>query len=276
MRSGRRVRTGFSSSADSRDSADWHKSQDELCKEYDRSRETFAKHYRQRYPELVRPPIWVACELMTLGHLSRWLKNLAKPDDRQRIADHYGLDERVLLSFAHHLTVVRNHCAHHGRVWNRRFALRFTLPTKKPRHIASAFNPGEPQLIYNTLTMLAYLLDPLVDVLVARHIPRARAIALVFITACALVVGVFLSFVPQVVGEARLCLFMEVDVAAEKIRLTKEAARLEGEIVKANGKLGNEAFVAKAPPAVIEQEKKRVADFGATLDKIRQQLQRLG
>jgi valyl-tRNA synthetase len=79
-----------------------------------------------------------------------------------------------------------------------------------------------------------------------------------------------------VVGEARLCLFMEVDVAAEKIRLTKEAARLEGEITKANGKLSNEAFVAKAPPAVIEQEKKRVADFGATLDKIRQQLQRLG
>ncbi|MGV0985268.1 MAG: valine--tRNA ligase [Limnohabitans sp.] len=79
-----------------------------------------------------------------------------------------------------------------------------------------------------------------------------------------------------VVGEARLCLFMEVDVAAEKIRLAKEATRLEGEITKANAKLGNEAFVAKAPPAVIEQEKKRVSDFGATLDKIRQQLQRLG
>jgi valyl-tRNA synthetase len=79
-----------------------------------------------------------------------------------------------------------------------------------------------------------------------------------------------------VVGEARLCLFMEVDVAAEKIRLTKEATRLEGEITKANGKLGNEAFVAKAPPAVIEQEKKRVADFTATVEKIHQQLQRLG
>ncbi len=79
-----------------------------------------------------------------------------------------------------------------------------------------------------------------------------------------------------VVGEARLCLFIEVDVAAEKIRLTKEAARLEGEIAKANAKLGNEAFVAKAPPAVLDETKKRVADFGATLDKIRQQLQRLG
>ena len=79
-----------------------------------------------------------------------------------------------------------------------------------------------------------------------------------------------------VVGEARLCLFMEIDVAAEKVRLSKEVARLEGEITKANSKLSNEAFVAKAPPAVIEQEKKRVADFTATLAKVREQSQRLG
>lgn len=138
---------------------EWQKNQAELLKEYQRSRETFAKHYRESYPALTTPPIWVTCELMTLGHLSRWLKNLAQPADRQAIANNYGLDERVLTSFAHHLTVVRNHCAHHGRVWNRRFALRFTLPTKKPKEIASAFNPGEPQLLYNTLTMLAYLLD---------------------------------------------------------------------------------------------------------------------
>jgi len=79
-----------------------------------------------------------------------------------------------------------------------------------------------------------------------------------------------------VVGEARLALFVEIDVTAEKARLSKEAARLEGEITKANAKLGNEAFVAKAPPAVIDQEKKRVADFGATLIRIQEQLARLG
>jgi valyl-tRNA synthetase len=78
-----------------------------------------------------------------------------------------------------------------------------------------------------------------------------------------------------VVGKARLCLFMEVDVAAEKIRLSKEVARLEGEIGKANGKLSNEAFVAKAPPAVIDQERKRVADFEATLSKMKAQLLQL-
>ena len=78
-----------------------------------------------------------------------------------------------------------------------------------------------------------------------------------------------------VVGEARICLHMQVDVAAEKLRLGKEAARLEGEIAKANNNLGNEAFVAKAPPVVIEQARKRVADFVATLAKVQDQLARL-
>jgi len=78
-----------------------------------------------------------------------------------------------------------------------------------------------------------------------------------------------------VVGTARLCLHIEVDVAAERARLGKEMARLQAEIAKAQGKLANEAFVAKAPPAVIEQEKKRLAEFTATLTKVRDQLARL-
>jgi len=79
-----------------------------------------------------------------------------------------------------------------------------------------------------------------------------------------------------VVGDAHLCLFMEIDVAAEKARLSKEAARIEGELTKANGKLSNQAFVAKAPPAVIDQERKRIADFTVTLERLKQQLARLG
>jgi valyl-tRNA synthetase len=79
-----------------------------------------------------------------------------------------------------------------------------------------------------------------------------------------------------VVGATRLCLYMEIDVAAEKARLTKEAERLRTELAKANGKLANESFVSKAPPAVIEQERRRIADFTATLEKIQDQLRRLG
>jgi valyl-tRNA synthetase len=79
-----------------------------------------------------------------------------------------------------------------------------------------------------------------------------------------------------VVGATRLCLYMEIDVAAEKARVSKEIERIRGELAKANGKLANEAFVAKAPPAVIEQERKRIAEFSATLEKLLEQLKRLG
>jgi valyl-tRNA synthetase len=78
-----------------------------------------------------------------------------------------------------------------------------------------------------------------------------------------------------VVGETRLCLFIEVDIEAEKARLQKEAARLDNEITRAGVKLSNEAFVAKAPPQVIAQERLRVEEFTAMLAKVRAQLAHL-
>ena len=58
-------------------------------------------------------------------------------------------------------------------------------------------------------------------------------------------------------------------------RIAKEIARLEGEITKANAKLSNESFVARAPAAVVAQEKERLANFSATVDKLKPQLAKL-
>ncbi|WP_251864476.1 valine--tRNA ligase [Achromobacter sp. Marseille-Q4962] len=80
----------------------------------------------------------------------------------------------------------------------------------------------------------------------------------------------------QVVGGSRLMLRVEIDVAAERARLDKEIARLEGEMAKANGKLSNASFVERAPAAVVAQEKARVAQFGETLQKVREQRIKLG
>jgi valyl-tRNA synthetase len=78
-----------------------------------------------------------------------------------------------------------------------------------------------------------------------------------------------------IVGNYRLMLKIEVDRDAEKARLEKEIARIEGEMIKAQAKLANASFVDKAPAKVVEQEKERLANFGATLDKLRMQLGRL-
>ena len=80
----------------------------------------------------------------------------------------------------------------------------------------------------------------------------------------------------SVVGDFELMLKVEIDVAAECERLDKEIARLSNEIVKAQAKLDNASFVARAPVAVVEQEKKRVSDFGTTLTQLTEQRRKLG
>ena len=81
-----------------------------------------------------------------------------------------------------------------------------------------------------------------------------------------------------VVGAMRVLIPLAglIDVDAEKTRLAKEISRIEGEIKKCEGKLGNANFVANAPAEVVAQERQRIADWGIQLTALREQVRKLG
>lgn len=129
-----------------------------LKKSVKHSKETFIQHLTNKYEEEL-PPIWAIVEIMTFGQLSKWYSNIKSGSDRNEIANKYNLDEVILTSFLHHISTIRNVCAHHSRLWNREFTFTFKLPKRGPDSIIYSHNTENIRKIYNTLVMLAGLLD---------------------------------------------------------------------------------------------------------------------
>jgi len=140
----------------------YEKTLSKLKAEIDRNRsEIFINHHLDKYSEEL-PPIWVSVEVMTMGQISNWYSNVKDRKYRQIIAKYYGLDEKILSSFLHHLTIVRNTSAHHSRVWNRKFTIDFILPNF-PKELNEKFNLSSKKYIYNTLVMCEYLMNIISD-----------------------------------------------------------------------------------------------------------------
>ena len=128
-----------------------------------RSREEFIKHLTGKYEEL-QPPIWAVVELMTMGQLSKWFSNIQTRKDRQSISQIYQLDEKIMCSFCEHLSLVRNHAAHHARLWNRDFTKIPMLPRQGEAELINSLytttgNDRQLRKLYNTFVMLAYLMN---------------------------------------------------------------------------------------------------------------------
>ena len=150
----------------------WQSNLESLEKEIRRSDEVFIRHLTSTYSEPL-PPVWAVCEVTSLGLLSRWYANLKPMGTRTAIASVYGLDQRVFESWLHHLTLVRNVCAHHSRLWNREFPVTPMLP-QRPSSFASQFQ-GHSRKLYNALLMLLHCMDRIAP----SHHWRRRLISLI-------------------------------------------------------------------------------------------------
>jgi abortive infection bacteriophage resistance protein len=135
----------------------WHKNLGVLMREVNKSDEEFILHHKSRYVEPL-PPVWVVVEVVSFGLLSKLFDNLKPRPTREAIAEGYGVDDTILISWLRHLTLIRNTGAHHARLWNREFIVTPKLIKKKPEILAGIFNPLSRRL-YNTLILLLFLLD---------------------------------------------------------------------------------------------------------------------
>ena len=142
-----------------KDREEFHRNLSKLAGDVGSSRETYMKHYRERYDSPAIPPAWMVAEMMSFGQLSRWYSNISDRALRNRIADPLGLPETVLVPLVRHVTDIRNICAHHGRLWNRGF-LQPPKLAQKPNDLRDSLDSNAnqaPAKLYNGLTMVAHV-----------------------------------------------------------------------------------------------------------------------
>ncbi len=150
---------GYLSASLYADRKQFHDNFSRLARDVGSSPETYIDHYRRTYDDPAMPPVWMVAEMMSFGQLSRWLSSLRSRPLRNQIAAPLGVSEKVLVPIIKHLSTVRNTCAHHGRLWNRGFLIRPSLPHKPANLAATLESPGPgPALIYNTLVLIIFLL----------------------------------------------------------------------------------------------------------------------
>ena len=132
---------------------------DEMKIEIERSKETFIMHFQKKYGDChAVPPLWMLCEIMSFGKMLT-LFNGVDDEIRRIIAREYGVEDIILKSWLGAINVIRNICAHHGRLWNRELGFKPMIPQKKK--YPQWHNPVTVlnNRIFGILTVLKYLLN---------------------------------------------------------------------------------------------------------------------
>lgn len=138
--------------------ADYTRWLEDINKEIGRSKETFVKHFKVKYGD-THPflPLWMAGEIMPFGGTMTMYRGVSD-DVKKRIAAYYSVSDEVLTSWLHTINVVRNICAHHGRLWNRELGVKPIIPRKQkyPQWHDPVVIPQNR--IFGVLTILRYFL----------------------------------------------------------------------------------------------------------------------
>ena len=128
-------------------------------KEVGRSKERYIREHFRKYTDPDLPPVWKALEVISLGELSKLFNNFSESQLKRDVAHEFELNHhKFLYSWLESLTSLRNHCAHHARVWNRAYPLKPATPPVMPNKWLTNFAFREESL-YVQLCCIAYWLN---------------------------------------------------------------------------------------------------------------------
>lgn len=112
--------------------AKFNKTKSLIDTELNKSKEDFILHFKEKYSNPY-PPAWILVETLPLGVITRIYENLKNNRLKKVIAQHYGLTVPVFSSWFTVITLTRNSCCHHARVWNKQYAICPVIPRRLPR-----------------------------------------------------------------------------------------------------------------------------------------------
>lgn len=153
-----------------------------IRKEVKRSGEAFIKHYYATYSSPALPPAWMVLEVVSFGTLSKLLSHL-RPAITNDVARFFGVGQPVLVSWISALCNMRNRCAHHSRVWNRKLTVRPMLAIKQPvaTWLANASTLPNAEL-YGLLACMVYLLRAVDEQTANEFVSEVKRLFLSFAT----------------------------------------------------------------------------------------------
>ena len=128
----------------------------DIDNELSKSKEDFIIHFRNKYSDKY-PPSWMIAEVLSLGSICRIFKNLSDIKLKKIIAKEFSLQPAIFESWIMALVGIRNICCHHGRLWNREFAIRILEPKKTPNRWLN--DKVDIKRTYFRLCILKYFLN---------------------------------------------------------------------------------------------------------------------
>lgn len=124
-----------------------------------RSQEDFVHHHQQRYGGKL--PAWVMVELLSLGMISKLAGNLTR-DAQRGVAAQLGVHHGIVINQLRAITVVRNLCAHHGKLYGRRIHARCEVAKADQRRLATIAPDAqiESNTVFAVVLAMSHLLRP--------------------------------------------------------------------------------------------------------------------